>query len=472
MDTIFVRAETPSVLLHVTGVMVLDPGPTTPTEVRDRVRRLVSARLDSMAPLRWRLVEPPGGMGALRWVEDPAFDVDRHVQLGVVRSPGSREDLEHFVAEVAATPIDRQRPLWEMHVVGGLEDGSVALVSKFHHAFMDGGAGMEMLAALFDLTPDIEPSADDGAHRAEVVPGGWRLLVDTPRDVINRLSQIPAAVVGTVSGIGGLLGAMFPSRGPTGSGPLAPRSPFNGALTHSRVVALADCSLDDVKAVKTAFGVTVNDVVLAAVTSSLRAELVDGSDLGDAPVERGPLVAAVPISVRDPSIDEPFGNHTSAMMVPLPTDVDEPVERLRAVHRCSAETKQRHHDMAPDLIERWAGLVPPWMISGGAGLFSRLGVSGRLPPVFNLIVSNVAGPPVPIYVAGCEVTATYPLGPLLDGSGLNITVMSQCDRLHIGLIGDPTIVRHADRVARGVGEGVAELLRAASRAEEDPPAAG
>ncbi|MEO6988455.1 MAG: wax ester/triacylglycerol synthase family O-acyltransferase [Aquihabitans sp.] len=466
MDTMFVRAETRSMLLHVTGVLILDPK-TSRIDTRQQVRDLIAARVPALPPLRWRLIDPPGGIGSLRWIEDPDFNLDDHVYFTSTPPPGTRTELEAIVAEVAGTPLDRDRPLWEMHVIDGLEDGSVAVVWKFHHAFMDGGGGMGVIGCIFDLDPDADPPALLDLRQAEAVPSRWDLLVDTPRELLFRLGQVPSAAMSTVAGIGGLLGSMFPGRS-TGNGTsLAPRSPYNGRLSDDRVVALGDASLVDVKKIKTAFDVTVNDVVLAAVASSLRDHL--GSDVATA---QGPLTAAVPVSVRPEGMEDDFGNHTSAMMVSLPTDLEDPVARLTAIHESSMQTKEQHRAMGPDLLEQWAGLIPPWLISAGADVVGRFGLGSHLPTVFNVIVSNVAGPPVPIYLAGAEVTAIYPIGPLMEGGGLNISVISRRDRIHIGVVGDPTLVTDPSAITTGFARAIDQLLDSAPSKPRSPRSRG
>lgn len=452
MDTMFVRAETRSMLLHVTGVLLLDPT-NSRVDTRQQIRDLIAQRVPALPPLRWRLVDPPGGIGSLRWIEDPDFELDRHVHFSTVPRPGSRVDLEAIVATVAGTPLDRQRPLWEMHVLDGLQDGSVAVVWKLHHSFMDGGAGMGLIGCVFDLEPDAEPPLMVDRRQSEAMPSRWDLFADTPREVVSRLGQIPSAVVSTVTGIGGLIGSMFPSRdGGTGKA-MAPHTSYNGRLSGHRVVALSDASLIDIKTIKTTFDVTVNDVVLAAVAASLRHHM--GEAAADA---QGPLTAAVPVSVRPPGMEDDFANHTSAMMISLPTDVADPVERLRAIHRSAVQTKERHRAMGPDLLEQWAAIIPPWIISAGSGVVARFGLGGHLPAVFNVIVSNVAGPPVPIYLAGAEVTAIYPLGPLMEGGGLNISVISRCDEIHVGVIGDAMLLSEPSAITAGFAEAIAELL--------------
>jgi len=457
IDTMFVRGETPSMHMHVSGVLILDISTMRDGDPRQRMRTLVAERLPLLVPFRWRLIETPGGVGAPRWIEDPDFDLDRHIHLSTLPAPGSRRELEHFVATVAGTPLDRDRPLWEMHLVDGLADdsvrGSVAIVTKFHHAFMDGGAGAEIMTSLFDLELHTDTAAPDDHWTPDQVPSKARLLFDAAGTGLHRAGQVPGTILRTATGMSGLVGAMFPSVTGARLGSAAPRTPFNGPLTPDRAVVLAGCSLTDVKRVKAAFKVTVNDVVLAAVTSTLRRELQSLGELGDRP-----LVAAVPISVRPADIERGFGNHTSAMMVPLPAHVSDPVERLQAIHAFAGHTKQQHQAMGSDLLESWASLVPPWAISIGSRALSSLGLSRFAPPLFNLIVSNVQGPPVVLYLAGAEVTAIYPLGPLMDGCGLNITVISQGDTLHIGLVADPSLVTHPYTLTDGLTDGVGELL--------------
>ena len=474
IDSMFVRAETPSMHLHVVGVQILAAGgvDTQTTEgvasstegIRERIRSLVRQRLPLLPPFRWRLIEAPGGLGAPCWIEDPEFDLDRHIRCVTLPEPGSRVELERFVAEVAGRPLARDRPLWEMHLVDGLHDGSLAVVAKLHHAFMDGGAGSEVMASLFDLEPGEPRPAPSDPWRPDEVPSGWRLATGVPGVVLARVGRLPAALSHTTTGMGGLLGAMFPGAEGGASVSAAPRTPFNGPLTSDRVVALADCSLAEVKRVKSAFGVTVNDVVLAAVASALRAELRAIDALGD--LAERPLVVAVPVSVRPSELEREFGNHTSAMMVPLPAHIDDPVERLSVIHDLAIRTKERHRAMGSELLEVWAGLMPPWLVSVGARALGLVGRVGLLPPVFNAIVSNVPGPPIPLYLAGIEVSATYPLGPLIEGVGLNITVLSQRDTLHIGLIAEPGLVAHPEAIATGVAAGVDELLALASPPRE------
>lgn len=455
IDSMFISAETPSMHLHVIGVMTIDVTDMRTEDPRGRVRDLIEARIPLLLPFRWRIIEAPAGIGRPRWIEDPDFDIDRHVKLTTLRKPGSTAELQRYVADVADTPLPRNQPLWEMHLVDGLASGEVAVVTKLHHAFMDGGAGAEVMASLFDLEADVDTPPPVDAWKPDREPTLWDMLSDLPAVAVERATRFPQVLAQTATGIAGLVGAMFPTAGNDPRDYLAPRTPYNGALGPRRAISLASCQLDDLKRVKSTFGVTVNDVLLAAVTSALRADLdrVGALEqLGDRP-----LVAAVPVSVRSDEVAGDFGNHTSAMMVPLPAQIADPVERLREIHRLAQEIKGQHQAMGTDLLEGWAAMFPPWLTSLSARALDAIGLNNLMPPLFNVIVSNVQGSPIPLYLAGAKVTAIYPLGPLVGGCGLNITVFSQLDKLHIGIIADPGLVKNPDALTAGVIAGIDEL---------------
>lgn len=460
----FVTAETLSMPMHVIGVLFLD-GSTMPDaallsdDPRSVIRRLVTERLPLIEPLRWRLVESPGGLGSVLWINDSDFDLDAHLHFATLPAPGGTAELEAYMGAVASHPLERDRPLWEMHLVDGLADGQVAMVTKLHHAFMDGGAGTEVMGALFDLTPDADtpPPVDD--FTPEQPPSSFERVIDIGASLARRVWQVPDVLVRTATGMGGLVGAMFPTAGSDGARRsfTAPRTPYNGTLTPDRVVSLTTHPLADLKKIKDHFGVKVNDVVLAAVTAALRADLIAKDAFGA--LDGRALVAAVPISVRTASKQGEFGNQTSAMMISLPVQIDDPVDRLRAIHDEAVLVKERHQDMGSDLLEDWAALFPPIMSSVGAQLMERLELGRRTPPVFNLIVSNVQGPSMPVYLAGARITGLYPFGPLIHNVGLNITVFSQDDTLFIGLIADPTLVDGPETLTAGTKRGITELKK-------------
>lgn len=458
IDTMFVSAETPSMPLHVIGVLVMEPSVHDTDAARQRIRDTIAERIPLLPPFRWRLVEAPGGLGTARWIEDPDFDLDAHVHMVTLPEPGTMAQLEDHVGRFASTPLERDRPLWEIHLVDGLDDGRIAMVSKLHHSFMDGGAGAEVTASLLDLTADADPPAPVDDRQPERPPSPWTLLASVPASAISRTLKLPGLLRRTVSGMSGLVGAMFPLADGGLGGYIAPRTPYNGALTPERIVSLTSHPLDDVRRIKTAFGVTVNDVVLAVVAGSIRSDLEALDAVGDRP-----LIAAVPISVR--AAKEPgtapesadYTNHTSAMMVPLPTNIDDPVARLERVHEVTVQLKEHHDEMGSELLDDWAAMFPPWVASLGARLVDRFDLDASAPPIFNVIVSNVQGSPIPLFLGGAEAVALYPFGPLVGGCGLNITVLSHLDTLHIGLIADPSMVEHPHELTAGVRDGIDEL---------------
>lgn len=456
IDSMFVSAETDSMPLHVVGVLVLQPPEGADGDPRQRIRDVIAERIPLIPPFRWRLVETPGGLGAPRWLEDPDFDLDAHIDFVTLPAPGTRAELETHVGDFASTPLPRDRPLWKIHLVDGLPEGRIAMLSKLHHSFMDGGAGAEVTASLLDLTPDDDTPAPVDTRRIETPPSTMRRLLEAPGVAIGRALRVPGLLVRTATGMSGLVGAMFPLADGGLRGYVAPRTPYNGALTPSRVVSLTSHPLGDVKAVKDAFGVTVNDVVLAAVASALRGDLAS-LDALDA-VGDHPLIAAVPISVRTGEQTDDFRTHTSAMMVPLPTNLADPLERLQRIHEVTTRIKSRHEDMGSSLFDDWAGVFPPWLPAAGSRLVERFALDARAPSIFNVIVSNVQGAPIPLYLGGSEAVALYPFGPLVGGCGLNITVFSLLDTLHIGLIADPTLVEHRAELTAAVRSSIDELV--------------
>jgi WS/DGAT/MGAT family acyltransferase len=240
----------------------------------------------------------------------------------------------------------------------------------------------------------------------------------------------------------------------------APRTPFNGPLTARRCVALTDCRMDDLRRARTAFGTTVNDVVLAAATTALRLYLADRDALPDRA-----LVASVPMSLRTVGDGDDLTPRATNLMIPLPVHVDDPVERLESIRERTAAMKDAPHGLGPDLTRDWVGLTPAAMVRGATRAYSALGLD-RLPSTFNTIVSNVAGSPIPLYLGGARVTATYPMGPLIASAGLNLTVLSQGDQLHIGVIACPDLVDDVEAIAEGFVAGVQELARLANDVDE------
>jgi WS/DGAT/MGAT family acyltransferase len=460
-DASYLYMETPTSPMHVVGVLVLEPtagaGPITRATLIDALEQ----RIHLIPPLRRRIVSPPAGLDHPVWIEDPDFDLASHIRAVSLPADVTWTDLEAFVGTVAGRLLDRSRPLWEMWVVGGLAGGRVALVTKLHHCIMDGGAGGDLMASLFDLEPGADAPAPPAASwEPDPVPSSGALAVRSLASLPCRLGrEAPRALLSTAGGMVGGARTWAAQRARGGGPPLsAPRTALNGSLTDRRSVSLTMVDLDQVRLIRKVFGTTINDVVLAATATSLRSYLGARGDLPSSP-----LVAATPVSVRveTPGSSE-LGNKVSNMMVALSLGPDDPVERLRAIHDVAQSSKELFAAFGPDMLQQITGFTAPTLMTAAARGYSSLHLARFHPPVLNLIVSNVAGPPVDLYLGGARVTGVFAMGPLIEGSGLNLTVLSEAHHLNVGIVACPDLVPDVGEIGDGFGEAVAELYCRAS----------
>ena len=469
LDAQFLNVEDRSTFGHVGAVIVLDPSSTPDGRLTlDAVRDVLEPRLHLAAPFRERLVEVPLGLGYPSWADDPDFDIEYHLREIGLPTPGTAAQLAEMVARIHGRPLDRSRPLWEMYLVHGLEHGRCALYSKVHHAAIDGASGAELLATLMDPTAEpreVEPQPWD----PDPLPPPWELLPRTAASVASRaqdlvtglprslphLTSVPGAQlvpgVGLLDEVVGLARTLTGRPDPPHRELTAPRTPFNGPITAHRSFAYVSVPLGDVKSVKNAFDLTVNDVVLALAAGTLRRWLLDRDALPGIP-----LVAAVPVSVRDEDTPD-GGNHVSVMTVSLPTHLADPGARLDAV-AADIEVAKAAFDVVPATLLQDLATVLPTAFSGLAAraLFRRVTVPG-LP--FNLFVSNVPGPQQPLWIAGARVAGIYPVSAVTELSGgLNITLFSYDGSLDIGIVACREMVPDAWRLAGYVETELAALL--------------
>ena len=466
MDATFLYVENPSHLMHVSMVTVLDvsqmPGGYSFAKVRD----LVASRLPGIAIFRRRLVPVPFNLGHPVWVDDPGFDLDYHLRRVAVPSPGSLRELTEVAADFVGRPLDRARPLWEMQIVEGLADDKVGLLAKVHHSMVDGVAGAEILVHLFDLeanpaTPAVDPTPPAPGER---VPTDVEMVTHALWSAARRPLRLARLIPDTIRSVTGLMDIRRNSTGPHMPSPFsAPRTPFNAAITPHRSVALVRLSLDDVKAAKRAFGCTVNDVVLALCGGALRTYL---DRLGELP--ETPLIAVVPISVRGEAATE-GSNAVSAMFTTLATDVADPAARIEAIHETTKGAKEEHKAIGADLLTDWAEFAGPRIFSQASRLYSSMKLADRHRPIHNVVVSNVPGPQFPLYLAGARLQMLCPLGPVMEGAGLNITVLSYLDSIDVGLIACKELIPDLWDLARAFEESMDELTGAA-KAVAAPPA--
>ncbi len=464
LDAGFLSMETPTSPMHVAGLAVFDPSDVEGGWSLAQVKALYAERLHLAAPFRRRLVTVPLGLHHPLWIEDPDFDLDWHIRHIAVPSPGGPRELAELAGHLVALPLDRSRPLWEMWVIEGLEHGHVAVLSKVHHAAIDGASGNEIIVATLDLEPNPPPTPPpDEPWQPDRVPSDVELLSYAATSLARQPFRVAKATTRTVrSTIDRQRLPGHPGTTPPPSMFSAPRTSINTAITGHRSYAMATLSLPEVKAIKNTFGVTVNDVVLALCGGALRRYFDSRGEVLDAP-----LVAMVPVSVRTSDQQGTLGNRVSSMLATMATDLDDPVERLQAIHEGMATGKERHA-VGADALQDWAEFAAPALLGRAARLYSGMRVAGLHRPAFNVTISNVPGPPFPLYSAGARLVANYPVGPIFDGAGLNMTVMSYQENLDFGLLACPDVLPDVWSLADGLADALAELSKAAEKAGAKP----
>ena len=433
-DASFLYFETPNMHMHVLGTLLVDTS-DRPGWSADDVIALFEHRLDLLAPFRRKLVGATLRLHHPVWV-DTDVDVAAHVSRVHCPEPGGMTELAHEVAGFAATQLDRSRPLWECLVVEDMADSRAAIVLKIHHCAVDGVGAARILSGIFDLLPEGRSEAEllgaraeaRAAHRPE--PGFFDIALHTMTGFAMRPVQIVRFLPTAVKAVNGIISHRRSDADTSGGAiPMtAPRVGFNGAIGPGRVVAYVDVPLADVKSIKAAVGGTFNDAVIAITGGALRRYLEKRDDLPESS-----LLAVVPVSVRGGD-DDIAANRTSAMFTSLGTDIADPLERLRVVRQANKVGRGDQSAVPEDIVARVSEIAPPNTTAALARFYSFLRLADRGPQVHNVVVSNVMGPPIQIYVAGAKVEGLYPLGPVLEGPGLNITIVSYRDRVGFGLI--------------------------------------
>ncbi|MEA2479662.1 MAG: diacylglycerol O-acyltransferase / wax synthase [Thermoleophilaceae bacterium] len=475
LDAQFLALESARQSGHVGGVAVLDPSTTAVGSLAvDDIKALIEERLPLLPPLQWRLAEVPLSLDYPYWVDDEDFDLDFHVRELALPPPGSDVQLAEQIARIMSRPLDRGRPLWELYLIHGLPLGQVAVLTKIHHALIDGMSGAEIMGLLLDLTPE-GTEMPEGTAKAMAVhhnPSQWELLgrglMGLPRYPLRMLRAAPGvlpnveeapAVFGSIPGAGtvGRL-ARVAQRVVAGNGRPdsvkfdAPHTTFNGRISAHRRFVFGQMELASVKAVKDEQGVTVNDVVVAICASAVRRWLIAHEELPDEP-----LVAQIPVSVRTSEEVGTYGNKIMLMSVPLFTNEPDPIRRLRRTHTALRDMKERHKALPAQLLQDANHFIPPAVFARAAQLTFRLSSSGAARPAWNLVISNVPGPQLPLYMAGAKLVANYPVSVITDGMGLNITVMSYDGHMDFGIVGDRDQMPDLWQLIEWLNDGLDEL---------------
>jgi diacylglycerol O-acyltransferase / wax synthase len=458
LDASFLYMETPSTYGHVNGLAIYER-PSPDFDPYQAAYDRFDALLGRLEPMRRRLVEVPFKLDHPYWIEDPDFDLDYHVRHLGLAPPGGADQLAEQVARIVGRKMDRSRPLWEAYVIEGLADGRWAMLTKTHHATIDGASGVLLLNILTDQSPDA-PLPDHVDWTGEAVPSDRELLERTMRHLATspikgmRLSLrmirhlAEAAGVDSVSAIAGqardalksvAVGGAVDTPEPTHRVriPLspAPPTPFNRTITPHRRFAMRSTALGNIKALKDATGCTVNDVVMAICTGALREYLLRHDALPDQP-----LRAMVPVSIRTGLEEDPWTNRVGAIIADLPTHLADPLDRLRGCHDAMIEAKRQLDVLPADDIAELAQVAPPLAATAAMRLQHRLRLADRVNLPTNVVISNVPGPRHALYFAGALMTNYIPVSTITDDMGLNITVHSYLDRLDFGLISDRELV--------------------------------
>jgi diacylglycerol O-acyltransferase / wax synthase len=450
LDAQFLALETPRQSGHVAGLAILDPSTRPDGKLElGTIQELISERMPLLPPLRWRLAEVPLGLDYPYWVDDPEFDLDFHARELALPTPGTDAKLATQVERIVARPLDRARPLWELYLISGLESGAVAMLTKIHHAVIDGLSGAEIMAVLFDLEREgrevdgTMPAPDSEPGELEMLARG---IAGLPRYPLRALRSLPSALpnldetpFGTIPGAGAVArAAERAARVVRRDGVLekrsalrAPKTSFNGRVSPHRRFAFGQLSLAEVKNVKNEHGVTVNDVVVSICAGAVRRWLLEHDEL---PAD--PLVAQIPVSVRTSAEAGTYGNRIMLMSAPLFTTEPDPVRRLHRTHDAMGDMKARHRALPASLLQDANHFIPPAVFARAARATFTLATSRPGRPTWNLVISNVPGPQVPLFCAGARLEANYPISVITDGMGLNITVMSYCGHMDFGIVAD------------------------------------
>jgi diacylglycerol O-acyltransferase len=457
LDASFLYLETPTLHMHVVMTAVFDPSTMPGGYSFPELRQLIAERIPLAPVFQRRLVEVPLRLGHPIWVDDPEFDIDNHLRRAALPAPGGMRELGDFAGDVISRQLHRDRPLWEMWIVEGVENGKVALVAKMHHSTIDGVSGAELLGVLFDLEPVAPGAATRTGRQLDArIPSGFELVSQAMAARLVAPFDIGRMLVRTTRSVLGIR-RLRQSQTAKAALPLsAPRTSINVAVHARRRVAFAAASLADAKALKNAMGTTVNDVVLAVCAGALRTYLLAGDELPEIP-----LVSVVPVSVTPDVAELKGSNKVSAMFVQLPCHVDDPLERLRLIHEGTRGAKEEHRALGATMLQNWAEHATPNVFAAAARLYTGMKMADRHRPIANLVISNVPGPDFPLYLGGSQLLGMFPLGPVMDGMGLNITIMSYLGVLYWGLASDARAVPRLWDIAAAVPQALGDLMEAA-----------
>lgn len=452
LDVSFLHMETPSTAMHVGGVAIFEL-PADGFDY-DRLVELIQQRIGLVPRYRQKVRWIPGRIANPVWVDDPDFDVTYHVRRSALPKPGTDAQLRDLVGRLQSRQLDRQRPLWEIYLVEGLSDGRVAIVTKTHHAMVDGRSALDIGTVILDLestpreVPDDEWVPAKEPHALGLVLGAVTGYLAKPTGALDTVRTAVVDVRATAEKISAVTSGLFASA--RSMAHQAPASPLNVPIGQQRRFGMAETDLDDYKRIRKAHGGTINDVVLATVSGALRSWLMTrGEDVTATTVIR----AMVPVSVRTDNQKGELGNRVSSYFVDLPVGEPSPVMRLHQVSYAMRAHKESGAAVGADALVQLSGFAPPTITALGARTASSL--TRRL---FNLVVTNVPGPQFPLYAAGARMLSMYPVVPLAKNQAISIGLMSYNGGVFYGLNCDRDALPDVDVFAACIVDALAELV--------------
>jgi diacylglycerol O-acyltransferase len=472
IDASFLYLETPETPMHVAGLTYFQLPEGFEGNFYRHFRRFFESRLHTIPIFSKRLAPSLYDLDHPGWVDADDLDLDYHLRETALPAPGTEAQLEEVIGRLHANTLDRSRPLWQFYVITGLENGQGVLYSKVHHAAIDGGAGMAINKALYDVTavprevapPPPRPAAPKPAPSSPTAVDPVKGIADIMGNMMRQQLKMWEAAPAIVNAMTDAFLAK-PGQMPKALGTLqslvtqlptldAPKTPFNATITRERSYAARTISLGDAKAIAKAGGAKLNDVVMAVCSGALRRYLQEKGQLPDKP-----LIAGVPISLREPG-DTRQNNQVSGMLCQIATDIADPAERLAAIVRSSSQAKQLAGTFRDAVPQDFAFVGAPILLQLVMLVYGRSGLADRLPMPMNVTISNVPGPPMPLYCAGAKVTALHPVSIAAHGAALNITVQSYMDALNFGLTADRRAVPDVGRLGDYLVEATDELKKA------------
>ncbi|MCK0177188.1 MULTISPECIES: wax ester/triacylglycerol synthase family O-acyltransferase [Mycobacteriaceae] len=455
-DAVLLYSESPNVHMHTLKLAVIELDDLGDRKFGvEEFRQVIHSRLYKLDPFRYELVDIPFKFHHPMWRENCEVDLEYHVRPYRVESPGGRRQLDEAVGRIASKPLDRSKPLWEMYFIEGLAGGRIAVLGKIHHALADGVASANLMARGMDL--QTGPQRDRDSYATDPPPSRSELVRTAFRDHLRQIGKVPATMRYTAQGLQRVRRSNK-KLSPELTRPFTPPPSFmNHMVDSTRRFATATLALADIKQTAKHLGVTINDMVLGISAGALRTLSLkyDGH-------AKHPLLASVPVSF-DFSRDRISGNYFTGVMMTVPIQLADPLERIRAVHDAAVDAKETHHLMGPELVSRWSAYMPP---APAEALFRWLATKDGQNKVLNLPISNVPGPREPGRVGGALVTEIYSVGPLTTGSGLNITVWSYVDQLNISVLTDGATLDDPHELTDAMVEAFIEIRRAAGLSEE------